>query len=733
VGGILPARSLEGVLTPEKKERSRILIVDDQPKLLSSLQALLKINGYQVELALGGAEALGKLKAQSFSLLLLDLQMPGLSGHQVQQQICEQGIDVEIVVVSGDSSFRAIKEALRKGAYDFIRKPYSPEELLTTVKNALENFWQRRQLHRTEHSLQESERVHRFIVNNSPDFIYMLDSQGLITYVNDKVEDLLGYKRAELLGKHFSTLIHSHNADEIHNFVSEQRVGERASRNIEMRMLVNKGSRRIHCLDNHELIVELNAIGMYDEDENGQRKFVGTLGCARDITARKHSEAQISYQAYHDLLTRLPNRVLFDDRISQTLAHARRSQQQFALLFLDLDRFKVINDTLGHAMGDRVLQQVSERILDCLRAEDTLCRFGGDEFSLLLPNAPSKENVAAVAEKILKAIRQPFKINQNEVYLSLSIGVAMFPVAGETREALLQSADIAMYHVKASGKDGYCFYSDAMDGCNSTFLSVERDMYLALEKNQFEVFFQPKVDPATHMIIGMEALLRWRHPEKGLIFPGDFLTIAEESKLIVPIGEWVLRTACEEIIRWRQQGLPKLKVSINVSPVQLEQADFVPKFLKVLQDSRLDADIFEVEISEQSLTQGRREIVEKLRTLREFGVSIAIDDFGRGYSSLGYLQNLPVNTLKIDRAFVREIEEVQTDTCIVDAIAMMAKGLHLHIVAEGVENLLQLGYLRNLGCSEVQGFLYGEARSAQETMTLLINRPDEGPHFVLPA
>jgi len=731
-GGSVQVGISESVLTPEKKERSRILIVDDQPKLLQSLQALLKINGYQADLAVGGAEAIRKLKEQSYSLLLLDLQMPCINGHQVQQYVCDQEIDVEIVVVSGDSAFRAVKEALRNGAYDFIRKPFAPEELLMTVKNALEYYWQRRQLHRTEHSLQESERMHRFIVNNSPDFIYMLDPQGLITYVNDKAENLLGYKRNELLGKHFSTLIHPHNADEVHNFFSEHRSGNRASRNVEMRMLVNKASNQVECLDNHELIIELNAIGMYDEDENGERKFIGTLGCARDITARKHSEAQISYQAYHDLLTRLPNRILFDDRISQVLAHARRNQQKFALLFLDLDRFKLINDTLGHAMGDRVLQQVSERILNCLRAEDTLCRFGGDEFSLLLPNVASKENISAVAEKILKAIRQPFKVNEHELYLSLSIGIAMYPIAGETRETLLQSADIAMYHVKASGKDGYCFYSDAMNGSNSTFLSVERDMYLALEQHQFEVFFQPKVDPATHKIVGMEALLRWRHPDKGLIFPGDFLTIAEESKLIVPIGDWVLRNACEEITHWQQQGVPKLKMSLNISPVQLEQENFVRRFIEVLQEFQLPGDIFEVEVTEQGLTQGRKEIVEKLRALRDFGVSIAIDDFGRGYSSLSYLQNFPVNTLKIDRSFVREIEEVQTDSCIVDAIAMMAKGLNLHMVAEGVENLLQLDYLRNLGCHEVQGFLYGEALSAKETLRMLETRPVEGPHFVLP-
>ncbi len=728
----MPIRGTDGVLTPDRIERSRILIVDDQRAMLQSLQALLRIKGYQVELATGGAEAIRKLQGGNFSLMLLDLQMPVIDGFEVQRFINEHAVPVEVIVVSGESSFSAVKDALRNGAYDFVRKPYVAEELLAAVGNCLEYHWQTRTLQQAELSLKESERMHRFMVNRSPNFIYTLDPQGIFTYTNDTVEDLLGYRPKELLGRHFSCIIHPHNADEIHRFFSEQRSMSRETEHIEVRLQVNKESDQVRCLDNHELIVELDAFGMYDDQPDGRRKFLGTLGCARDITARKHSEAQISYRAYHDLLTRLPNRILFDDRIQQAFAHARRHQQQFALLFLDLDRFKQINDSLGHAMGDRALQQVSERILGCLRAEDTLCRFGGDEFSLLLPDISCKENVAAVAEKILDAVRLPFLINEHEVRLSLSIGIALYPSAGETRETLLQSADIAMYHVKASGKDGYCFYSDAMSGSNSHFLAVERDMYLALEKEQFEVFFQPKVDPLSHRIIGMEALLRWRHPERGLVFPAEFISIAEESKLIVPLGDWVLRTTCEEIARWQGEGVPKLKISLNISSVQLEQDDFVSNFIGVLQEYGLSGDIFEIEVTEQGLMGSNGELVKKLHALREYGIAVAIDDFGRGYTSLSYLQNFPVNTLKIDRSFVREIDAERNNSCVVDAIAMMAKGLNLHMVAEGVETQLQLAYLRNLGCSEVQGYLYGKALPAQDTFNMLASRPIDGPHFIFP-
>jgi len=725
------SKDSKDILVAEKIGRSRILIVDDQLSLLLSLQALLQINGYHVDLATTGCEAISKLQDNKYQLLLLDLQMPGIDGLEVLEFMRQADLDLETIVVSGDTSFASIKDSMRLGAYDFIRKPYNPEELLSTVSRGIEHFYRERTMVETEHSLSESEQLHRYIVNSSPDFIYMLDPQGVFTYVNDMVENLLGYKRNELLGKHFSAIIHSHNAAESHHFFSEQRAGDRATRSAEMRLLVNQSSELVESYDNYELIVELNATGIYENDATGKSIFIGTLGSVRDISERKRSEERVSFQAYHDLLTQLPNRILFDDRLQQAFAHASRNGQKFSLLFMDLDRFKLINDTLGHAMGDLVLQKVSERILECLRAEDTLARFGGDEFCLLLPDVPSKESVASVAEKILKAVRQPFSINNHELYLSLSLGIATYPEAGRTGEALLQSADIAMYHVKGNGKDGYCFYSDTMSS-ESHCLMTERELSYALEKKQFQVFFQPKVDPSKHVIVGMEALLRWQHPERGLLYPEDFIAAIEASKLMVPLGAWIMHSVCEEVVRWQQQGLLRIKVSLNISLTQLREADFAEYFIRTLQRFKLSADYFEIEITEQGLNQGEQEVVKQLRMLQDFGVSVTIDDFGRGYSSLSYLRNLPINTLKIDRSFVREIEESQNQPCIADGIAMMAKGLKLNVVGSGVENLLQLDYLKNLGCHEVQGYLYSEAISAQETMTLLQNCPNEGPHFILP-
>jgi len=725
------AVKLKNKPTAVVNEQSQMLIVDDQWSLLQSLQALMRINGYQVDLARSGGEAITKLQDNDYQLVLLDLQMPGIDGLEVLEYIQQAKLDLEVIVISGETSFSSIKDAIRLGAFDFVRKPYKPEELLHTVSRGVDHYRQRRQLLHRERKLCESEQVHRFIVNNSPDFIYMLNSQGYFTYVNDMAEELLGYKRKELIGKHFSEIIHPHNAAESHKFFSEQRTGERATQSVDIRLMVNPHNDRVRSLENHELIMELNAFGVYEEDSEGEKVFLGTLGSARDITERKRSEEVISHQAYHDMLTRLPNRALFNDRINQTFAHARRSGENFALMFMDLDRFKLINDSLGHVMGDKVLQLVSDRILDCLRAEDTLCRFGGDEFALLLPKITSKESVSSVAEKIMKAVRKPFKHKDHELYVSMSLGIAMYPEAGESRESLLQSADIAMYQVKNDGKDGYCFFTDTMSN-GSGFISVERDMFRALEKQQFQVYFQPKVDPSSHVIVGMEALLRWQHPKHGLVYPDEFIVAAEESKIIIAIGDWVLRTVCKEVVRWQQQGLPKIKVSLNISPVQLEQDDFVGRFIQTLQEHSLDADIFEVEFSEQGLARGPQDMTLKIKSLQDYGVSVAIDDFGRGYSSLSYLQNMPINTLKIDRSFVRDIDENSGQARVVDGIAMMAKGLNLNLVAEGVENLIQLDYVKKLGCHEVQGYLYGEAVSAQAAMTMMKTRPSHGPHFTLP-
>lgn len=712
-------------VTKGTQRKPKILIVDDDAAMLASLRMLLKANGHIAEPAQGGEKAIESLQASSYDLMLLDLQMPGIGGHEVLRYLKEQKIDTKVIVVSGETSFSAVKDALTEGAYDFVRKPYDAGELLTTINNGLQSRGLEQQHKAMEFALKESEKLHRYIVNNSPDIVYVLDKEGLFTFVNDRVEELLGYTREELIGQHFSLVIHEEDLVEANYVFNERRTGARASKDVELRLKINDEAQAVRYFDTHVLPIALHSVGMYNpQGLDGKGEFIGTYGCARDITDRKRNEELINYQAYHDLLTSLPNRALFEDRLQLATAHARRYNECLAVMYLDVDRFKLVNDSLGHSMGDKLLQIVAERIMGCLRGEDTLARFGGDEFTLLLPQISKKEDAGAVAKKILDSIRAPIHIDDQEIFTSASIGVAIYPHSGETMETLVKSADIAMYHVKSNGKDGFQFFCTEMNDTYTCHLAVERDMHRALEQDQFEVFFQPKVNPSSCQIVGMEALIRWHHPEKGLVMPNDFIPMAEQTKLIVPIGDWVIRATCEEICRWREQGLPKIKVSINISAVQIEQEDFVEKIVKTLDEFNLSGDHIEVEITEYGLMKNRENAIQKLRRLSARGITIAIDDFGTGYSSLSYLQKFPVNTLKIDRSFVKDIESDTTETCIVDAIASMAKGLKLHMVAEGVETVSQLNYLKDLGCVEVQGFLFGGPQSAQKTLDLMIERPD---------
>jgi len=703
----------------------KILIVDDDAQMLASLRLLLKANGHSVESAQGGAVAIERLQASAYDLMLLDLQMPEVDGHEVLIHVRDNQIDTKVVVVSGESSFTTVKDALIKGAYDFVRKPYDAGELLTTINNGLQSRALERQHRAMELALEESEKLHHYIVNNSPDIVYVLDSQGHFTFINDRIEVLLGYKREELIGKHYSVLVHEEDLAEANYVFHERRTGARASKDVELRLKVNDEARASRSFETHVLPITLHSMGMYNpQGLNGQKEFIGTYGCARDITDRKRNEELITYQAYHDLLTSLPNRALFEDRIKLATAHARRYREHLAVMYLDVDRFKLVNDTLGHAMGDKLLQIVAERISRCLRAEDTLARFGGDEFTLLLPQIKTKEDAESVATKILESVRAPIHIDSHEIFISASIGIALYPQSGEAMETLVKSADIAMYHVKSTGKDGFCFFCEEMNESYASHLSVERDLHRALEQNQFEMFFQPKVNSLTCKIVGMEALIRWFHPEKGMVMPGDFIPLAEQTKLIVPIGDWVFRATCVEICRWRDHGLPKIKVSINISAIQIEHDDFVRKIVSALDEYNLSGDYIEIEITEYGLMKNRENAIQKLLKLRDLGISIAIDDFGTGYSSLNYLHRLPVNTIKIDRSFVKDIEPDTRQTCIVDAIAAMAKGLKMHMVAEGVETVEQLTYLQNLGCVEVQGFLFCTPLSAQAILELPARHPE---------
>lgn len=370
-------------------------------------------------------------------------------------------------------------------------------------------------------------------------------------------------------------------------------------------------------------------------------------------------------------------------------------------------------------MGDRLLQAVTHRLEKCLRRGDTLSRFGGDEFTLLLPSIHSPDDARGIAKKLIHALKAPFQLGNHEVFVGVSIGISVFPDAGDTMDQLIQNADIAMYHVKARGKDGYRFFSDNMSIDTAHRLSLERDLRLALEREELRVYYQPQVCSRTNQVVGLEALVRWQHPERGLLYPGDFLPLAEETRLIAKLSEQVLDQACCDVGHWIKNGHPALRLAVNLSPIQVEHPRFVETLLERVTAHRFPPQNLEIEITENVIMNDLEQISRKLKELADTGIRIAIDDFGTGYSSLNYLHRLPIHTLKVDQSFVKAIRSGEDGACIVNAIVAMAHGLKLEIVAEGVETDDQLSYLTSLGCHQVQGFFYGPARPAADISRLL--------------
>ena len=699
---------------------STILVVDDDVRMTQSVRELLAAYGYSSMTAGGGEEALRVLAEHDIDLMLLDLNMPGVDGYQVMRQVSEHHPGTDIVVISGETTFESATEALRNGAQDFLRKPYAPDRLIQILNGVLHKQRLEQNIREVNQRLEASENRYRFIVNNSPDIIYMLDDEGRFAFVNDRVTGLLGYKPEEILGKHYSELVHKEDLEKARYAFDERRTGVRASHDIELRLLCKDTSLPYRYFESRSITIELNAMGMYQKKRSGDDKgFFGTYGVARDISERKRAEEIINFQLYHDLLTNLPNRALFRDRLNLAISQARRQDSQLAVMFLDMDRFKVINDSLGHLAGDQLLQAVAGRLTTCLRDSDTLARVGGDEFNLLIPDIAGREDAVMIATKIFDQLKQPVQLEGHEVFVSFSIGIALFPQDGASMEVLIKNADMAMYHTKSHGKNGYEFFSDNMKGLFQQQLSMENSIRRALDGNQFELFYQPQMEVSSGRICGMEALLRWHHPERGLLLPDDFIPLSEESQLIIRIGNWVLEAACRELRKWIKAGLDDIILAVNISAAQLEQQGFVDGILEKLKRYGVSGNRLELEITENVLMHDMDKAVSKLRKLAAHGVRVAVDDFGVGYSSLGYLKSLPLNTLKIDRSFISEIRSSQDRNSIVTAIIAMARELNLEIVAEGVENQGQMDYLRALNCCKAQGYLLGYPVSAKEARQAL--------------
>lgn len=443
------------------------------------------------------------------------------------------------------------------------------------------------------------------------------------------------------------------------------------------------------------------------------------LVLAHDITQRKVAEERLQYLVHHDSLTDLPNRLLFMDRLSQAMARVRWHNRLVAILFLDLDRFKRINDTLGHDVGDQLLKVVAERLRACIRTGDTVARMGGDEFTIILSDVAQVEDVPRVAQKIIDAISRPFSLMGQELFITVSMGISLFPNDGQDAQTLVKNADVAMYRAKEQGRNHYQHYSPAMNVRTLERLALENNLRHALERKELLLHYQPRVDLETGRITGVEALLRWQYPDLGLIPPSQFIPLAEETGLIIPIGEWVLRTACIQNKLWQSMGFFPMRVAVNLSARQFQQRSLVETISHVIKETGLDPHYLELELTEGLIMKNAELTITTLRDLHEMGIQVSIDDFGTGYSSLSYLRRFPIHALKIDQSFVRDITTDPDDTVIVTAIILLAHSLKLKVIAEGVETQEQLDFLRSLKCHEMQGYLFSRPLPAEEMTKLL--------------
>jgi diguanylate cyclase (GGDEF)-like protein/PAS domain S-box-containing protein len=528
-------------------------------------------------------------------------------------------------------------------------------------------------------------------------------SDGTYVDVNEAFESLISRRRDEIVGKTSLDLgIWENSAD-------RWRMA---------RMVASAGSLRDMPVQFRSSTGEVRDVLISAETINLEGEAC-ILALSHDITERKRAEEQITHLAYHDALTGLPNRTLFKDRLTQCLARARRQDRPLAVLFLDLDHFKFINDTLGHNLGDELLQEVSRRLAGCVRQDDTVARVAGDEFTVLLAEISHAENAGRLAQKIIEAVARPMVLEGHELFVTASLGVALYPGDGEDGEALMKSADAAMYRAKELGRNNYQLCTPGMTSRALERMSLEGQLRQALARSEFVLHYQPIVSLESGRVVGTEALVRWQPPGRDLVPPDAFIPAAEDNRLIIPLGEWVLREACHQLAVWRELGLENLRVSVNLSARQFQQRNLPRAVRRILEETEVPADRIDLEITESVAMQNAEWTAGTLRALREMGVSIAIDDFGIGQSSLSYLKHFPLSTLKIDRSFIRNLLSNSEDEAIVRAVIALAHSLKLKVIAEGVETPAQLAFLRNAGCEEFQGFVFAPPSPPSEIDELL--------------
>ena len=543
------------------------------------------------------------------------------------------------------------------------------------------------------------------IMEQTADIVIVTNTAGIIEYVNPSFEKITGYTYNEAVGNSPGLISSGQHKPEFYNHMWQTITSGESYSNI----FINRRK-------DGSLFYEEKTITPIKDRTGTITHYVAT---GKDISERIRVHEHLQHMAHHDALTDLPNRNLFLDRLQQSLNRARWHDRLVAVMFMDLDRFKIINDTLGHNVGDQLLLQLSRRLDKTVRDGDTIARFGGDEFAILLDDIDSDSHISSLAQKLLDTLTEPFKINKQDLYVTASIGVSIFPNDGEDSETLLRNADVAMYRAKDLGKNNYQFYSDDLSARIFERLTLENHLRHALERNEFALYYQPQIDARTQKISGVEALLRWEHPDLGLVMPNNIVPLLEETGLIEKVGHWVLETACQQSRVWHDAGWSYLHMSVNISSRQFNNTDFISSLHDIINQTEINPEFLELELTESMLMRNASTTVNALHSLGGLGVRFAIDDFGTGYSSLTYLRRFPIDTIKIDSSFIHDVTDNPDDAAIASAIIVMAQSLSLNVIAEGVENQGQLDFLTARDCYYVQGNFFSRPLPAEELTRLL--------------
>ena len=688
-----------------------LLAVDDEPGMRLLAEAAFAGAGYRVLLASGGEEALSLLDSHRPDVVLLDILMPGMDGLETCRRIkaMPDHQHVPIIMLTGLDDVEAVEKAYQSGAWDFCSKPINWQILKHRVSFALrasEAFAAERR----------SSRLSRTIDRSHSEVLTFDADTGLLISANHSARENLGYGEREVIGVPFFSIAHSAAgpglADQLKSLPEQGQV------NLSVILLRRDGTR-----------YPAEGIFLYSRDEEPHV----VICILQDVSERRRVEAELHRLAHYDELTKLPNRRLLSEHVNNALARAARNGTRCAICMLDLDGFKRVNDTLGHSAGDRLLQEVAERLTGVVRMYDCvsrearrddpqltqLARLGGDEFFLLLTDFSEEGDAAKVARRTLDQVAMPYRINDASLTITGSMGIALYPDDGDSLDTLMMRADSAMYRAKQNGKNAYAYYTTETGENTLARLSLETDLRAALDRGELELHYQPQLDDALDAVVGVEALVRWRHPTEGLRGPDTFIPIAEESGLIAALGDYVLRAALKQLQAWQPLLGSGFKMSVNVSALQLRQGDFLDKLAALLEDSAVPRDSLVLEITESALMSNAAGRLRWFDALKDTGVQIAIDDFGTGYSSLSYLTRFPIDYLKVDRGFVSDLEEGREGAAVTRAIFRMAEELGIGITVEGVENERQLHLIRAMGRCYVQGWLVSKALPAEEALAFI--------------